>query len=60
MPGEEDGHLPRNGPQECRARAEELLAVGDASTADPHAIGWALLAIAGELHEIRTLLRRRK
>ncbi|MEU7348355.1 hypothetical protein ABZ778_31520 [Streptomyces bacillaris] len=39
-------------PETCRMRAEE--------TSDrPAATVWALLAVAGELHEIRKLLRKR-
>lgn len=44
--------------QECRARAEECLG-DDRSRRDvPEAIAWALLAVAGELHEIRRQRRR--
>ncbi|MFI2431988.1 hypothetical protein [Streptomyces sp. NPDC018693] len=51
--------LPKYGPQECRARAEEMLAVEAKSSTGPPALVWALLAIAGELHEIRTAIKKR-
>ncbi|MFE9765117.1 hypothetical protein ACFYPC_11380 [Streptomyces sp. NPDC005808] len=56
---ERDWQLPKCEPQECRSRAEELLAVGDIKEVGPRAIAWALLAVAGELHTIRKQLSRR-
>jgi len=50
---------PQTEPQECRARAEEALGLGDVAVDVPRAIGWALLAVAGELHEIRRQLGKR-
>lgn len=40
-------------PQECRQKAEA------AENNPPRAVLFALLAIAGELHEIRKVLRKR-
>ncbi|GAA3223256.1 hypothetical protein [Actinocorallia longicatena] len=42
------------GPQQCRANAEDAIGRDDLPTAGV----WALLAVAGELHEIRALLRK--
>lgn len=56
---EGDGRLPRTEPQECRRLAEEHLGLGDVDVDAPRAIAWALLAIAGELHEIRRQRGRR-
>ncbi|MFJ8863615.1 hypothetical protein ACIRD8_35010 [Streptomyces sp. NPDC102451] len=39
-------------PQDCRQNAE-------AAHSDARALIWAVLAVAGELHEIRKLLRKR-
>jgi hypothetical protein len=44
--------LPRE-PLELRQRAEEFLGLGEADADVPRAIGFALLAIAGELATIR-------
>ncbi|MFE4691749.1 MULTISPECIES: hypothetical protein [unclassified Streptomyces] len=41
-------------PQECRQRAEDPA---EGSAADRQV--WATLAVAGELHELRKLLRKR-
>lgn len=57
---EREWKLPQREPQECRSRAEELLALPDTNGAAPHAIAWALLAVAGELHEIRRQLQRKR
>ncbi|MFG2307666.1 hypothetical protein ACGFS9_03085 [Streptomyces sp. NPDC048566] len=46
-------------PQECRRLAEDHLGAGDIDADVPRAIAWGLLAVAGELHEIRRLLRKR-
>ncbi|MFH8805479.1 hypothetical protein ACH4F6_39060 [Streptomyces sp. NPDC017936] len=54
---DERPRLPRLEPQEYRVRAEEALGGSDSNT--PWAIAWALLAVAGELHEIRRQLRKR-
>lgn len=59
MAGQDAPRRPEVEPQECRRRAEQCLE-DDVSGVDvPRAIGWALLAIAGELHEICKQLRRR-
>lgn len=42
------------GPQECRANAEQALADSDLQAAQV----WALLAVAGELHETRRQQRK--
>lgn len=60
MAGEENDGLPQWEPQECRRRAEEFLGLGGVDVDVPHAIGFGLLAVAGELHEIRRLLSRRR
>ncbi|MCM8550067.1 hypothetical protein [Streptomyces sp. STCH 565 A] len=43
---------------ENKQRAEQLLTTGSPNANGPDAIAWALLAVAGELHSIRTELRR--
>lgn len=48
---------PQAEPQECRVRAEAALDLDGADVL--RAIAWGLLAVAGELHEIRRLLRKR-
>jgi hypothetical protein len=59
MAGQDAPRLPKVEPQECRRRAEQCLE-DDVSGVDvPRAIGWALLAIAGELHERRKQISRR-
>ncbi|MDQ0829539.1 hypothetical protein QF032_001383 [Streptomyces achromogenes] len=50
--------MPQIEPQECRARAEETLLDG-ARADESRALAWALLAVAGELHEIRRQRGRR-
>ena len=45
-------------PQDCRRRAEACLDAGEEDQDVARAIAWGLLALVGELHEIRTLLRR--
>lgn len=59
MAEQEGGALPRTEPQECRREAERLLGLGHVDVDVPQAIAWSLLAVAGELHEIRAMLRRR-
>lgn len=56
----EDARLPEAGPQECRRRAEECLGLGETDVDVPRALAFGLLAVAGELHEIRLLLSRRR
>ncbi len=56
----EDTRLPQAGPQECRRRAEEFLGLGETDVDVPRALAFGLLAVAGELHEIRKELRREK
>ncbi len=56
----EDTRLPQAGPQECRRRAEEYLGLGETDVDVPRALAFGLLAVAGELHEIRLLLSRRR
>ncbi|MFJ4617423.1 hypothetical protein [Streptomyces sp. NPDC088812] len=51
--------LPQTEPQECRVRAEDALGLGETDVDVPRATAWALLAVAGELREIRALLRKR-
>jgi hypothetical protein len=49
-------------PLECRQNAERALGewvVRDAERGPRHAIAWGLLAVAGELAEIRRALGRR-
>lgn len=59
MAGQDTPRLPQVEPRECRRRAEQCLE-NDVSGVDvPRAIGWALLAVAGELHEINRQMRRR-
>lgn len=60
MPEQEGGRLPQYEPQECRRRAEDLLGPGETDADAPRAVAFALLAVAGELHEIRRLLSRRR
>jgi len=55
-----DGGLPMAEPQECRRRAEEFLGLGEADVDVPRAIAFGLLAVAGELHEIRRILGKRR
>lgn len=43
---------------ECKQRAEKLLTTGSPNANGPDAIAWALLAVAGELHNIRGDQRR--
>ncbi|PWG08777.1 hypothetical protein DF268_36010 [Streptomyces sp. V2] len=50
---------PQSEPRECRVRAEEHLGSGERDVDVPSAMAWALLAIAGELHEIRRQLGKR-
>jgi hypothetical protein len=52
--------MPQLKPQECRRRAEETLGLGERDVDVPRALAFALLAVAGELHEIRILLSRRR
>lgn len=55
--------LPKLSPVECRRRAEERAqpdADGWAASRVPEATMWALLAIAGELAELRRELRQRR
>lgn len=59
MPAEGAG-LPQAEPQECRRRAEEFLGLGETDVDVPRALAFALLAVAGELHEIRRLLSRKR
>ncbi|MEU3620603.1 hypothetical protein ABZ725_51465 [Streptomyces sp. NPDC006872] len=59
MPGQEGGSLPQMEPQECRREAEGFLGLGH-DVDVPQAIAWALLAVAGELHQIRRLLDKRR
>jgi hypothetical protein len=47
-------------PQECRREAERLLGLGQVDVDVPRAIAWGLLAVAGELHEIRRQLSKRR
>lgn len=56
----EQARLPETSAQECRRRAEEFLGLGDVDVDPSRAVAFALLAVAGELHEIRTLLRRKR
>lgn len=49
--------LPQHEPQECRRRAEDCLTIDDDA---PRAVAWALLAIAGELHEVRRSMVRKR
>lgn len=54
--------LPRD-PLECRQNAERSLGervVRDKENGPLHATAWALLAVAGELAEIRRELRRKR
>ncbi|WP_159024723.1 hypothetical protein [Streptomyces sp. CB02613] len=44
-------------PEECRLRAEDT---GNPGGNVSDRLVWAVLAVAGELHEIRTLLARRR
>lgn len=60
MAGEDVDGLPQLEPQESRRRAEEFLGLGDVDVDVPRAAVFALLAVAGELHEIRRLLARRR
>lgn len=50
--------LPEASAQQCRRTAEDLLGLSDADV--PRAIAWGLLAVAGELHEIRRQLTRKR
>lgn len=45
-------------PLECRQRAEAALRTHNSPAAPTRAVGWALLAVAGELAEIRRTLQR--
>lgn len=47
-------------PQECRREAERFLGMGQVDVDVPRAVAWGLLAVAGELHEIRRLLAKRR
>ncbi len=60
MTAGERGELPQAEPQECRRRAEEFLGLGGVDVDVPRAVAFGLLAVAGELHEIRRLLSRRR
>lgn len=51
--------LPQAEPHECRRRAEDFLGLGDVDVDVPRAIAWGLLAVAGELAEIRKQIRKR-
>ncbi|MFJ4987896.1 hypothetical protein ACIP9H_29345 [Streptomyces sp. NPDC088732] len=57
MADAERPRLPQTEPHEARRRAEDLLGLGEVDI--PQATAWALVAIAGELAEIRRTLRRR-
>lgn len=59
MAEQEDG-LPQLQPQDCRRQAEDFLGYGEADVDVLRAIAFGLLAVAGELHEIRAMLRRRR
>jgi hypothetical protein len=48
--------LPKLAPVECRKRAEDAAEGSDAS----RSVMWSLLAIAGELADIRRDLRQRR
>ncbi|MCZ4605374.1 hypothetical protein O3S80_16785 [Streptomyces sp. Lzd4kr] len=60
MSAGEGGELPRTEPQECRRQAEDYLGLGHVDVDVPRAVAFALLAVAGELHEIRRALQRRR
>lgn len=45
--------LPQTEPHECRRQAEDFLGLGDGEVDVPRAIAWGLLAVAGELAQIR-------
>lgn len=51
--------LPQVEPQDARRRAEQCLTEDITGIDTPRGLAWALLAVAGELHEIRKLLKRR-
>lgn len=59
MAGQDGGQLPQLEPQQCRRRAEQFLGLGDVDVDVPRAVAFALLAVAGELHETRRLLAKR-
>lgn len=52
--------LPELGPQDARREAEECLREDVASVDTGRATAFALLAVAGELHEIRKILGRKR
>ncbi|WP_157180463.1 MULTISPECIES: hypothetical protein [Protofrankia] len=49
---------PPAGPEYCRTRAQEILA-RDIQATPLEAVGWALLAVVGELTAIRRALGKR-
>lgn len=57
---QEPTRLPEASAQQCRRHAEDCLGLGEVDVDVPRAIAWALLAIAGELHEIRKQLSRKR
>jgi hypothetical protein len=50
--------LPQVEPHEARRQAEAYLGQHDGAEDLPRALAWGLLAVAGELHEIRKQIRR--
>ncbi|MGW3936442.1 hypothetical protein [Streptomyces phaeochromogenes] len=57
MAGEGAPRLPETEPHQCRRTAEDLLNLSDADV--PRAIAWGILAVAGELAQIRRDVHRR-
>jgi hypothetical protein len=60
MPDTDRPRLPQVEPYEARRRAEAYLGEGGAAVDLPRALAWGLLAVAGELHEIRKQMQRRR
>jgi hypothetical protein len=59
MADERPPRLPQVEPGEARRQAEACLGQHDGAVDLPRALAWGLLAVAGELHEIRKQMRRR-
>lgn len=51
--------LPQTEPHECRRNAEDFLGLDGIDVDIPRAIAWGLLAVAGELAQIRRGMRGR-
>jgi hypothetical protein len=60
MPGPDTPRLPEVEPYEARVQAESYLGRHNGLLDLPRALAWGLLAVAGELHEIRKQLQRRR